>query len=451
LLRELRSVAAHRYSQPVFSDDGGSVAWTSGDGTTRVWDLRGPSDAPPLALRRTDASDAGNDAFDPRGRWIASAATGGVAFWPLTSTRPRAFTGHVEGPIWDLTFSADSRWLASCARDGVLIWPVSGAGASRHRVDLGQEFYCYGAQFAPAGGSLAVASPYLGVYVVPLDGRPVRRVLDYRNQRVAIAPLAFDAGGGTLAVAPRYAASDEQMKAQVVHLITGTIAEVPLREHGSGNGYESGARTLTYLADGRLLIAGGNGLRRWDPRTGALDRLLWGERAAIVATDRARTTIVALTGLLGTNPYRLSDPELLMIDADGRTVARVTGHGNALTPTLALDPAGRFVVTGDTDGLVRVGLLAGGPPHVLPGHTGAVDRVAVSGDGRWIASASGTEIRLWPVPDLTRPAFHTLPYDQLMRSLRSMTNLRVVDDAASATGFRLSVGPFPGWRDVPVW
>jgi hypothetical protein len=38
-----------------------------------------------------------------------------------------------------------------------------------------------------------------------------------------------------------------------------------------------------------------------------------------------------------------------------------------------------------------------------------------------------------------------------MASLRSMTNLRVVDDAASVTGFRLSVGRFPGWRHVPGW
>jgi serine/threonine protein kinase len=44
-----------------------------------------------------------------------------------------------------------------------------------------------------------------------------------------------------------------------------------------------------------------------------------------------------------------------------------------------------------------------------------------------------------------------LPYDELMAKLRALTNLRVVEDAASPTGHKLDVGPFPGWKDVPKW
>ena len=32
-----------------------------------------------------------------------------------------------------------------------------------------------------------------------------------------------------------------------------------------------------------------------------------------------------------------------------------------------------------------------------------------------------------------------------------MTNLRVVEDGAAASGYRLDLDPFPGWRDVPTW
>ncbi len=35
--------------------------------------------------------------------------------------------------------------------------------------------------------------------------------------------------------------------------------------------------------------------------------------------------------------------------------------------------------------------------------------LAFSPDGRWIASASGNEIRLWPMPDLSKPPLHTPP------------------------------------------
>jgi WD40 repeat protein len=68
-----------------------------------------------------------------------------------------------------------------------------------------------------------------------------------------------------------------------------------------------------------------------------------------------------------------------------------------------------------------------------------VTSLAISPDGGWIASATEESIRLWPVPDVTKPPLHTL------------TNLRVVRDATSSTGWKLDVGPFPGWQDVPTW
>jgi WD40 repeat protein len=116
-----------------------------------------------------------------------------------------------------------------------------------------------------------------------------------------------------------------------------------------------------------------------------------------------------------------------------------------------LDASGRVLVTAHADGSVRVGPVAGGEPHLLLGHGGPVAAVAVSPDGRWIASSSGTEIRLWPMPDVSQPPFHTLPYAALMAKLGSLTNLRVVEDTASPTGYRLDIGPFPGWKDVPTW
>ena len=50
-----------------------------------------------------------------------------------------------------------------------------------------------------------------------------------------------------------------------------------------------------------------------------------------------------------------------------------------------------------------------------------------------------------------RPAFHTLPYEELLDRLRAVTNLRVVPDEQSATGYRIEIGPFPGWAEVPEW
>ena len=120
--------------------------------------------------------------------------------------------------------------------------------------------------------------------------------------------------------------------------------------------------------------------------------------------------------------------------------------------TADLDPSGTVVASGCSDGSIRVGHLGGGEPHLLLGHTGHVRRVAVSPDLRWVASAGedGT-LRLWPMPDLSKPPFHTLPHGELLAKLHSLTNLRAVRDSASSTGWTIETGPFPGWRDVPTW
>jgi hypothetical protein len=55
------------------------------------------------------------------------------------------------------------------------------------------------------------------------------------------------------------------------------------------------------------------------------------------------------------------------------------------------------------------------------------------------------------MPDATKPPLHTLRHAELLAKLDSLTNLRVVRDPTSSTGWTLEIGPFPGWRDVPKW
>jgi hypothetical protein len=85
------------------------------------------------------------------------------------------------------------------------------------------------------------------------------------------------------------------------------------------------------------------------------------------------------------------------------------------------------------------------------GHTENVSAVAISRDGRWLASATDGEIRLWPVPDNDQTPLHMLSRDQLLATLDELTNLRALRDEASTTGWKLEIGPFPGWRHMPGW
>lgn len=76
----------------------------------------------------------------------------------------------------------------------------------------------------------------------------------------------------------------------------------------------------------------------------------------------------------------------------------------------------------------------------------------MTSDGRSIVSAGddGT-VRIWPMPDVARTPLHALPYDELLAKLRSLTNLRVVADSASPTGYALRSEPFRGWGEPPSW
>ena len=40
---------------------------------------------------------------------------------------------------------------------------------------------------------------------------------------------------------------------------------------------------------------------------------------------------------------------------------------------------------------------------------------------------------------------------ELLAKLKSLTNFRAVRDPAAAGGWKIEIGPFPGWKDVPTW
>jgi WD40 repeat protein len=231
---------------------------------------------------------------------------------------------------------------------------------------------------------------------------------------------------------------------------TGESRRLELPPPAGPAGEEWGLQSFSFVGESVLLTAGAGGIRRWDLESGRSEPIAEStvDAAAGMAASADGRTVILFEDLMGMTGQ--CDPVQLVRPGDGAT-RELTEFGDCIG-SMALDPSGAVAATGDTEGVLRVGRVDGGDPHLLFGHEGAIRYVALSPDHRWVASAGedGT-LRIWPMPDLDRPPIHTLSHDELMATLRSLTNIRVVRDPESPRGWKVALDPFPGWAVPPEW
>jgi WD40 repeat protein len=302
-------------------------------------------------------------------------------------------------------------------------------------------------------------------FVVPLDGSPHRELASLPKDVMSALQPALSPSGRLAANAFVYGQGDRILR--IWNLETGAvrdfalpvppIASVGVQPSSSQpTGYEGGINNLGFIDETTLLTAGHGGIRRWDLETGQHELLLasepgWTVEMALSADARTALTFERPLGTIGPAGFLTRCGRVALVDLTTRQRRSLEGYGGCGV-SVALDPSGTVAATADAQGVVRVGRVAGGEPHLLLGHDGWVKSVAVSPDLRWVATIGEDKtLRLWPMPDLSKPPLHTLPRGELVAKLKTLTNVRVVRDSTSSTGWKVEVGPFPGWKDVPTW
>jgi WD40 repeat protein len=441
----------------LFDPESRRFTQTGPGGTSYLWDLEGFPDAQPLVLGRPGLSTVRALAYDPTGRWRATGdqARTTVEFWPVASPRRRVLPGFAASHY--MAFTPDGRWLATCpAMKPARLWPMSAKDGSAR--DLAEE--CGWVATDPTGQVLVFARGRLLIH--PLQAGAPRLFLDRRDLSLpgttstALGSFALDPQGRR-AVASSFnfwgIAEPESRVLAVWDLPSGQrrIHSVAHLTDAKWQGYWQNLG-MALAPDGRVYVGGPGGVRRLtlpsDPGGAVSSETIHAAGAAFIDLSRDGRFLL-VTGSRTEGPLDPHD-ELILFDLAASASRRITTHGTRLSWG-RLSPSGRVVVTGDHDGVVRVGPVTGEEPHLLLGHKGPVNGLAISLDERWIATSSDESISVWPMPDVTRPPLHTLPHAALLAKLDALTNLRVVRDKASATGWKLDVGPFPGWKDVPEW
>jgi len=446
-------------------------------GEARLWDLAAWAAARPLRLRRSGPWGFALADFHPRGDWlIASPDMVQLVFWPLRQPRPAVVDG-CTARYASASFSSDSRWLVSNWTDtrtppspstqAIRLWPVAGSGGvAPRRLDLTEGIWWTSPVFDPKLRFLFVMGNLPGEaeagYVVPLDGSPHRELASLPKDMGSALQPALSPSGRLAANAFFYGQGEKVLR--IWNLETGHVRDFALPvppaasigvqpSSSQPTGYEGGINSLGFVDETTLLAAGHGGIRRWNLETGSQEVVLPSEHGrtvtmALSADGRRALTFEAPLGPVGAvgNCGRVA-----LADLVARQARSLEGYGECGV-SVALDPSGTVAATGDAQGVVRVGRVAGGEPHLLLGHDRWVKSVAVSPDLRWVATIGEDKtLRLWPMPDLSKPPLHTLPRGEVVAKLKTLTNLRVVRDSASSTGWKVEVGRFPGWKDVPTW
>ncbi len=397
--------------------------------------------APPGAEPIPIVDSSWSDNFHPYGDWVSTTGFEGSLLWNVA--RPFSVViARLPQPVFDLEFEQEGRFLAAAGGRNywMRLWPLEGdvPKAAATMLETREHGHLYGVAVSPDGEQLLVSTQVSGALLMPVSGGPAR-VLEGLED--AIISGAFSPSG-RLAAVPTGGWSSDPPAVHVWDVGTGRHVEA----------VETDSNPIPYclhfLSESELLVATETGFMKLGLDGRPSELLLEGKYSRFAVARDGRRALL----LEGENPEG-GGGRAVVFDIEAGKATPLTSHGPDIT-AVAVDDSGSIAVTGNTDGEIRVGPITGEEPHLLLGHSGVVVNVAVDPFGRWIASnghLGDLTVRLWPMPDLSEPPLQTLPHEELIAKLKTLTNLRVVRDEESSTGWKLEVGPFPGWETVPTW
>lgn len=367
------------------SPDGAAVACANHHG--QVWLM----DVAEGRLLRTFAGHQGpvnSLAFSQDGRVLA---TGGddatVRLWTVaTGAALQTFQGR--GPVRAVAVSPDGRWLAAgigtrleeLAGHPVLVrlWSLPD-GIERAALE-GHQIEVKALAFAPDSARLASAGMDRTVRLwdlATLQPGPV-----FSQPRSQVNAVAFSPDGRRLA-SVEGAWPEEDYRGRLWDLASG-------RQEREFPGGRNGMQCLAFSRDGKTLATGRRlGLQLWDPERGSALKTLQGHASHVTSVRFSPDGRRLATGQ--------SDGTARIWDLGQGVESRVLkGHG-ASVASIALNADGQRLATTSYDKTIRLWGFPGGEPQaVLQGGGEALGQAVFTPDGRALLASAGVGlIRRW--------------------------------------------------------
>jgi WD40 repeat protein/transcriptional regulator with XRE-family HTH domain len=316
----------------------------------------------------------------------AGTSTGEVWLWRVADRTPLLqLQGH-SGGVWGAALSADGRLAASSGEDGtVRLWDATrGRALATLRGHAGTvrgvALSADGRRVASGGGDGTVRV---------WDASSGQPLLTLEGHSGGVWGVALSADGRLLA-----SGSDDGS----VRLWEGETG----RPLAALQGTTGGVMSVALSADGEIVAGGGEDgvVRVWDTTTHRVLATLHGDNGVVWRVALSREGQLLATGagdgtvrLWSIGPVADVEPTPL-----ARPSAALRGHAGVVCG-VALSADGRLVASGSDDGSVRLWEgETGRPLAVLHGHRAGVRRVAVSADGRLVASGGeDPTVQVWEV------------------------------------------------------
>ncbi|MBE7469886.1 MAG: hypothetical protein DPW09_14045 [Anaerolineae bacterium] len=473
-----------------FNPTGRWLATGSADRTARLWDISNGSGREIGRLLHPD--DVKKVLFSPNGLWLATMSSDDTARIWLTaaSHNNETINGrivaeiHHAGPINALAFSPNSRWLATASADDTSqVWETATGrqvAQIRHADDLTAVAFSPAVPASAERPWLATSSRDGSTRVWEVaSGSEIKQL----PQPDWILGLHFSPNGQWLAARSRF-----------VVRVWGTASDLPVAQMEHADGWISSA---SFSPDSYWLATGSQDktARLWQTATGKevakLDHsgpvhlVLFsptGRQLATVSNDnivrlwQTATTlstgtavgprVIELTHSRWVNAVAFSPGGRWLATASRDHWARIweahTGRERgrlshmegvldvAFSPVCDSPPpgCGLWLATASADHTARLWEAATNREITRLPHDSRVEAVLFSPDGRWLASRSGREVRLWDVAEVLTTR---IAGDEQAVRLRHEESVRAMAFSPDGRWLATSTGNPPGTGVVQLW